>query len=161
MQSADIISCPTPFRRLLRFRFDMPWPLTNREAVVSVVGIPVPYNRSALLVIRSVEGSRYLNFKIPDTSEGEVRIDINICCVNIVYKGPEDTHLSLIVRSDPKIAMLPQFLINFATKHVMYYMMDTIREKVRNYPGSEYERRVRQNPEYYASFHSKLSDFRP
>mmetsp|Transcript_19528 Transcript_19528/g.35709 ORF Transcript_19528/g.35709 Transcript_19528/m.35709 type:complete len:282 (-) Transcript_19528:1212-2057(-) len=159
VKSADVICMPTPYRRLLRFRFDMPWPVTDREAVVSVVGIPVPYNRSALLVIRSVDGSNYLSFPIPDTSEGDVRIDINICCVNIVYNGPEETHLSLIVRSDPKIAMLPKFLINFATKHVMYYLMDTIREKVKNYAGSEYERRVMQNPQYYTTFHNKLSTF--
>jgi hypothetical protein len=137
----------------------MPWPLTDREAVVSVVCIPVPYNRSLLLVIRSVEGSRYLGYSVPGPGEGEVRIDINICCLNIVYNGPGDTHLSLIVRSDPKIAMMPKFLINFATKHVMYYLMDTIREKVRNYAGSEYQRRVMQNAQYYADMHSKLHTF--
>jgi hypothetical protein len=159
IKSADILCNPTPYRRLLRLRFDMPWPVTNREAVVSVIGIPVPYNKSALLVIRSADGSRYLNFSIPDPLEGDERIDISICCVNIVYDGPEDTHLSLIVRSDPKIAMMPQFLINFATKHVMYYLMDTIREKVKNYSGSEYERRVKQNPDYYNTFFEKLSSF--
>jgi hypothetical protein len=35
--------------------------------------------------------------------------------------------MSLITESDPKISLVPQWLLNYCTKHTMYYFMDNVK----------------------------------
>ena len=49
-------------------------------------------------------------------------------------------------------------LINFGTKHIMYYVMDKLRTKIMNFEGSVYEERVREKPEYYDYIQKTISE---
>lgn len=49
-------------------------------------------------------------------------------------------------------------LINFGAKHIMYYVMDKLRNKIENFDGSVYEERVRAKPEYYDFLQKTISE---
>jgi hypothetical protein len=110
---------------------------------------------SALVVLRSVS-SKYFGVEVPPLIQGQVRVDLHIGCINIERRSATETHLSLIIRSDPHLMMIPTWLMNFGIKHFIYYFMDRIREKAQQYPGSEHEQRVNSKPEYYGAIQARM-----
>jgi len=126
IKDSTILGEPSPFRKCFHYNFNFPWPLSSRDAVLIATGIPIPQNKSAMLVIRSMNDS-YLGVDVPTLDSKTVRIDIQIGGMNIMMKGPNKTQLSLIMQSDPHIRFIPQKLINFCCKHTLYYFMDSIK----------------------------------
>jgi hypothetical protein len=159
VKEAKQLAMPSPFRRLLQYRLKLPWPVSNRECVVSVCGIPVPSEQSVLIVLRSHHAPSYLGFHVPPPLKKEVRMDLSEGCVNITYLGPSRSRVTFIIRSDPHLTLLPQSLINYGTKKVMHHLMAAIRQKVLNYAGSEYEARVKGNPAYYRAIAERIGEY--
>jgi len=44
---------------------------------------------------------------------------------------------------------MPQWLINFGLKYIMYYLMVSLRNSLKQLSGSQYEQRLKQRSEYY------------
>lgn len=155
IESSTILAHPTSFTRLLWYRMNLPWPCSDRDIVVSAIGIPIPENRSVLINIKSVKTPTFLNTSIPPPAGSDIRIDMSVGCINLMILEPGVTQVSLISHSDPHLAFLPQSLINFGTKHGIFFFMRMLREKAKNFKGSEFERRVNEKSDYY----KKIEDF--
>jgi len=69
-----------------------------------------------MMIIKSANEESYLGVDIPAPEGSDVRLDVELCCCNIRVISPEETHISLIICSDPKINWVPDWLINWATK---------------------------------------------
>lgn len=143
---------------MIRYELDIPWPCSNRDLIVTALGLPFEEASSALIILKSVEGS-YFGVDVPTTPKDQVRVDLHIGCINIGFRGPSETHLTFIVRSDPHLALIPSWLMNFGIKHFIHYFMFRIREKCTEYDGSEFERRVKANPGYYAEIQHRISQY--
>lgn len=83
LQTANELGTPTNFRKVLYYEFKTPWPCSNRNAVLAGVGIPVPDEKSALLMLRSIKSDRFLGVNLPEERPGFVTIDLHLCCINI------------------------------------------------------------------------------
>mmetsp|Transcript_22890 Transcript_22890/g.3768 ORF Transcript_22890/g.3768 Transcript_22890/m.3768 type:complete len:84 (-) Transcript_22890:136-387(-) len=81
------------------------------------------------MIIKSVNTDSYLGVPIPPPEEDDIRIDVDLCCFNIRVIGPEETHVSLLICSDPKISWIPETLINWGTKQFIVTFMDMIRKR--------------------------------
>ena len=68
---------------------------------------------------------------------------------------PERTQISMVIHSNPHLALIPQSLINFGTKQGIYLFMNMLRENAMNFKGSEFERRVNEKSDYY----KKINEF--
>ena len=54
VNTAEHISKPSNFRNLVYYRFDVPWPASDRDMVVCANGIPIPENDSVLIVLQGL-----------------------------------------------------------------------------------------------------------
>ncbi|CAG9321087.1 unnamed protein product [Blepharisma stoltei] len=156
LKDAKCLGRPSIFRRIIHYFFDLPWPVTNRDMVVSAVGIPIPENSSTLMILRSIdEYSSFLDINIP-TSEG-VRITMNYACLNITYISPNESQISLIARCDPHMSLIPTFLVNYVTKHGILYFLQSVREQCQQYEGSVHQEYVNANPGYYEEVMKRIN----
>ena len=155
LKDAVCLSQPTKFRRIIQYKFKLPWPANDMDMVVSAVGIPIPENNSILIILRSLDAvSDILDVSIP-RPEGS-RLTLTIGCLNLTYLGPEQTQVSLIAKSNPHMPIIPIQLINYATKHGVYYFMEAVRDKANQFSGSVFEELVRNNPEYYQEIKDRI-----
>lgn len=154
LDDARILGTPSMFRRIIHYFFKLPWPIENRDAVVSAAAIPIPENKSVLIVLKSIERPEYMEVAIPETNT--VRMTIKQACLNITYVSEEETQISLIARCDVKLALIPISVVNFATKHGVFYFMQQVRKMSDEYKGSKYEELVETKPQYYGEIKNRF-----
>ena len=154
LHGARVLGTPSKFRRVIQYFFKLPWPVNDRDMIVSAVGIPIPENNSALILLRSINAGNYLDISIPEAET--VRMNLSVGCLNVNYISPNETQISLIARCDPKLALIPQSLVNYGTKHGIFYFMEAIKKKCDEYTGSEHEEIVNTHPEYYEEIRRRI-----
>jgi hypothetical protein len=155
LRDAECLSQPTKFRRIIQYKFKLPWPANDMDMVVSAVGIPIPDNKSALIILKSLDTmSEFLGVSIPHP-EG-TRLTLTIGCLNLTYLEPDKTQVSLIAKSNPHMPIIPIQLINYATKHGVYYFMEAVRKKAEDFKGSVFEELVINNPDYYQEIKERI-----
>ena len=164
LRQAGVIFAPSKFRQIIKYRLSLPWPIEERQMLLECVGIPIVHAKSILIVFRTPPEASYLGFTIPHIGSEEHRIDVPLGCINILYIDPNTSLVTIIDRANAYIVMspqplVPQNVINFGTKHIVYYMMKRIRECSESYEGSEYEQRVQDNPQYYAEIQRRISEY--
>jgi hypothetical protein len=101
----------------------------------------IPVNKSAMIILRGFD-EPFLGHENPPENPSHVRVEVELGCVNIMYKSENQTQVSLIFNNDPKLALIPKSLVNFVTKKILYYFMKSIEAEVLAYPGSVHEQRV-------------------
>lgn len=158
IQAFEMIAEPTRFIKLLQYTLDLPWPVSNRDVCLSCQGVAIGQNKSCLIVLSDLE-EPFLGNPPVEVAQGSVRINIPIGCINIMYRGPESTQVSLIINAQPHVALIPQWLINWSTKQVFFWFMNSIREQVFKFKGSEYETRVEQRAEYYEELKKRIHKY--
>lgn len=158
LKDAKCLGQPSAFRRIIHYFFDLPWPVTDRDMVISAVGVPIPENNSVLMVLRGLDefaNSSFLGVPIPEAAG--VRITCKIACLNVCILGPNEIQISIIAKVDPHMHLIPQQLINYATKHGVYYFLQAVKERCENYAGSVHEDCVNANPGYYQEVVSRIN----
>ena len=158
LSDVKILGEPTKYRRILNYKFNLPWPVSDREASVLGRGMPLIDSRGLVIMLKTVERN-YLGTDIPGASEGSVKVDISLSCIYIQYPQENKCSISLIIRSDPKLSLIPQWLINYGTKQVAHIFVKNLREYATKFAGSEFEDRVKARPEFYNDIRKKLEDY--
>ena len=103
LSDSEILAAPTTFRRLVKYVYDVPWPVTNREALLQCVGFPLAESRAALLAVRSPTSSSFLGFPIPPPNPTIVRCEIPVGCAKITCLEPQLTHMMVAGHADIKL----------------------------------------------------------
>ena len=155
LENARVLGTPSKFRRVIQYFMKLPWPVENRDMMVSAIGIPIPQNKSVLIVLKSIETPSYLEVEVPPPSN--VRIDLKLGCLNVTYVSANETQISMITRCDPKLALVPAAIINYATKHGVFYFMEAIKKMCDEYSGSQHEELVNANPGYYQEIRDRIN----
>lgn len=106
LSDAEILAAPTTFRRLVRYVYDVPWPVTSREAVLHCVGFPLLESRAALLTARSLYESSFLGFPIPLPDQHVVRCDVSVACAKVTVLEAELTHMMVAGHVDIRLVSL-------------------------------------------------------
>jgi hypothetical protein len=120
----------------------------------------MPQNRSILLLIQDLaQLTSYLGCPLPPPDPHTVRITMHHCCINLMQTSETQTQLSFIVRSDPKIALLPDSVRNWGAKQAIFSFMQAMKEQCRKFEGSEYERRMQKRPEFYNELRNRAARY--
>jgi len=149
LKEVHVLAEPTQTRKFALYNFWFPWPLSDRECMLEFVAIPVAAEKAACIVMRTPKSNSYMNSEIPPVADGKKRMTMNIGCLYAQSLSPTQSRIVFIAQVNPNISFLPGWLINFGTKHIMYYLMDTLRNKIMNFNGSIYETRVNERRGYY------------
>lgn len=79
-------------------------------------------------------------------------------CVGFEYLNESQCRLRVLLQVDPKLKLIPMFLINYSTKIVLLEMMRIINEKSIKL-DEEYKKRIRENKDgLYKEIKSRLSE---
>ena len=135
----------------MRYSFWFPWPLSNRECYLEFSAYPVPEEQSLLIIMRSPKDS-YLDFQLPEVTPDTERMSVSLGCLLVQYISPSLTKVTILVQANATVirqSLLPDWLLNFGKKQMMYFLMDALRISVMSFTGSEYENRVQTRPEFY------------
>lgn len=150
IKHATAVAHPSTFRWVNWYQMNLPWPVSNRDTLLACVGIPMPQNNSVLIIMHDLGGQKqYMGVELPEPVSGDVRMKMEFCCVNVMRKDEAETQISVILRADPKIRLLPHSVLNYCTKQAMFFFMQEMRAQCSTFATSEYAQRVQGNSQYY------------
>ncbi|CAG9319875.1 unnamed protein product [Blepharisma stoltei] len=153
LKQVTVFESPSRTRKFARYNFWFPWPLSDRECMLEFAAFPIVSEKAICIVMRSPKSDNYMNFDIPPPAEGKKRMFMNIGCLYAQVISPTQTKIIFIAQANANIFLLPRWLINFGTKHIMYYLMDTLRNKILNFQGSIYEEKMNEKRDFYEFMH--------
>jgi hypothetical protein len=142
-------------KKLTKYHFWFPWPLSDRQCLIAFSAFPLLDRKALMITMRTPqEGGLYYNREIPEAKNGEVRMKINLGCLYAESVGDGMCKIVFVVSADGNIVsiiqrFLPNWLVNYGTKTIMYYLMAKLRDKMEHVEGSVYEDRMRNRPGMY------------
>eukprot|EP00831_Metopus_contortus_P027291 TRINITY_DN22980_c0_g1_i2.p2 TRINITY_DN22980_c0_g1~~TRINITY_DN22980_c0_g1_i2.p2 ORF type:complete len:134 (+),score=16.37 TRINITY_DN22980_c0_g1_i2:166-567(+) len=86
-----------------------------------------------------------------------VILDVHCGLLYLKYINEFQTLFKGIFNVDPHMSVVPQWLINFAMKKVIFMLLGIIQEKCRGFPGSIYEERVKTDTHLYDEIRKRLN----
>lgn len=153
---AKKISSYSLFRWLVRIRMKMPVTIANRECYLVGFGTVIAGTTSAILPFRSVV-DQYYGFKPPEEESDFKRIVINYGFFHIKYIDENSCEVTNCYNVDPKVPVLPIFLLNTFLKELGYYIMNDLRTQVEK-AGEIYDERIKENKVFYDKLWNVLQE---
>ena len=161
MKEVHIISEPSKTRKLVKYLFDFPWPLAARHCFLEFNAVPV--EKGVVITMKTPVG-KYLQEDLPALERGATQMWVRVGCIHVEFVNENETRIIFLISADGNIVrniqrFLPNFLLNFGTKHIMFYMMEEFRNKIGALKGSIYEERIKQRHEYYEFLRRMMRDY--
>lgn len=149
------------FCKTLQVAVDMPWPLSGRDVVIDGRGVDLLDDELGAIAImmRELHADTYADLAVPEPPRGYVRMGVQQCGAMIRPLTSELTYLEAIFSVDPKLAVVPDWLINFFTKKLTHMGVSLFRTQCRNIPCSQFEDRQRAKPRLYADVRARVERF--
>ncbi|CAN6810200.1 unnamed protein product [Brassica oleracea] len=113
--------CLQKFRineQIFLVRVKVPWPMTNREAIVQFFLFEYFKDGLVIILLNSLSASEEESICISDEGGNAVRIDL-VGGVAIQRVSPERSYLRYIVEFDIKLDLIPPSLINFMSRQLL------------------------------------------
>jgi hypothetical protein len=158
VDSVKLLDIVSGFRKLIWYKFNIPWPASNRDMVVNAFGITIPENNSIMLILRNISTPSFLGREIPPPDPGHVRIELKTGLLNFMKRGENQTQVSFISHSDPHVAAVPETLLNWCTQTGIYYFIKSMQDQTNNFAGSVFQQRVNSNPDFYQHINDVLKE---
>ena len=137
-----------------------PWPFKSRDAVLHAHGCDrLQQHRQITVVVDSLpqEASDQSTLwgSIPGPEDDDVRIDIKGGVLFEVTTASTCT-IRMLWNVDPKIPLVPSWLVNLITRNFAHIGMGRFRRMVREIEGTEYETRIEGNATLYRFLADRL-----
>ncbi len=137
------------FRWLVQIRLKMPFPVTNREMIAMCFGCVDPQERSIFMPFRSVSEQHYGLFQVPQEDKNFLRIEIIFGFFHITYLDEETVQVINCYNVDPKVSLIPWFLLNTFLREISYYIMNDLKKHIEEVDFAIYEERIKRNKKFY------------
>jgi hypothetical protein len=135
-------------RWLARSKIKMPLTLTNRELYLMGFGIFLKKENMIFLPLYSPDEGEFK--EIEKETKDYVRIKMNLGFYCVKYLDDKHCELFSCFNVDPKVSMVPWFVINNVTKEFGYYLMRDFRKAAEdNSLVKEYAERIDKFKEFY------------
>ena len=83
LSSSTVLSESSMYRKKIRYRYKLPWPLSNRQSILDLTCIPVPELNAVLLLLNTCQSS--------ERSEEDINyIEMNLPCCGLWISSLED-----------------------------------------------------------------------
>jgi len=148
------------FRKTVHCEIQIPWPFNDRDGVFHGYGTTLPEMKSVIVVIRSLNTENkkeYLDCKLPEPRKSShVRVTLEYGCMFFRYIDENTCLFRAIFNADPHMTYIPQWLINFGLKTVVYMILGNVKDKSEKFEGTELEKRVKENKYLYDEIRKRL-----
>jgi len=136
-------------RWMVRICLNMPVTFTNREIIAMGFGYLDPKDNTILMPFRSVNDEYYKFLQPPAEDPNYVRIEIIFGFFRIKYIDEQTIEVINCYNVDPKVPVIPWFLLNTFIREISYYIMEDFKNQIENVDFSIYEERINKNRVFY------------
>jgi hypothetical protein len=98
-----VIAEPTITRKLARFHFWFPWPMSDRQCIIEFNALPIPEKNACMITMRTPLSENYLDRKIPQFDDGEVQMSVRTGCLYAQSLDENTTKIVFVVNADGNI----------------------------------------------------------
>jgi hypothetical protein len=145
----------SPFRWIIHTKVKMPITFTNRDMLAVGTGILNKEEKNVLLCFQSRD--RLLGKKLPEETSKYKRIECIYGFYHIQHIKDDIFHITNGINIDPKIPILPWFVLNQCIKESCYYIMEGLKKQIENPKAFEtYSKRRDEKSEFYNLLKDKL-----
>lgn len=155
-EKVDALKYYSNFRLLTWSRLKMPLSFQNREILAKGIGIAVPTEKSVMIAMESIVDKEYLGTLVPPETNNYTRIQLVYGFYLITYIDENTCELTLATNVDPKIQIIPWFILNAFLKEVAYYIVLNFKTRIENIDKSIYEKRREKRSEFYDKIEKKI-----
>ncbi len=148
------------FRKTVHCEVDFPWPFNSREGVLHGYGTALPEEKAVMVILRTLppELRKHLDCVLPvQKEEKSVGLTVYCGCFYFKYIDENTCFYRSIFNTNPHMSLVPDMVLNFAMKKVVFSMLKRIQERCSQFEGSAYEKRVRENSYLYDEIRRRLS----
>eukprot|EP01028_Stygiella_incarcerata_P012121 TRINITY_DN7289_c0_g2_i1.p1 TRINITY_DN7289_c0_g2~~TRINITY_DN7289_c0_g2_i1.p1 ORF type:complete len:386 (+),score=129.66 TRINITY_DN7289_c0_g2_i1:71-1159(+) len=156
-------------RQLGHFRMGLPWPFSDRDAVVYGYGVDLLKEHNRIVIFtKSVVDYEGLEFipaelestkeQIPDEDKKVVRMQVHMAGIILEVIDEGRTRLLGIMNADPQMAWVPYWLLNFIARNVIHVLIRRLRKRAASLHGTSHEERLIQNKEVYGFLRNRLRE---
>ena len=103
LKQVDIYATPTITRKLTKYHFWFPWPVSDRHCILDFNAVPLPSRKATLITMKTPTSENYLNMKIPALAKDEVRMWVRVGCLYAEYVDVNKTRVIFMINSDMNI----------------------------------------------------------
>ncbi|GAM22793.1 hypothetical protein SAMD00019534_059680 [Acytostelium subglobosum LB1] len=150
LKDATQLADDSRFRKAIYCRVSCPWPVDDRDIVVYGYGIDLLEESNKVVVFaRSFEDGDFEGVDLPDVPTKTVRVDTKISGFVMQPISPTQTFVQVVSLTDPKMAFIPYWLLNFITNQFAHYLFVSLRRQTKSVASSPvYQERIKTNPLY-------------
>jgi hypothetical protein len=189
LKESSVIGKISKTKLLADFKMNMPWPITNRDCVLSVTGVDCMdrkddgTNPQIVCMLESRGGGEdtYNGQPVSAETDGFVRCDIIRGCVVLTpaetrsaaaddtaaaegegaAAGGAGTFVQIMCSVDPKLTMVPVWLINMVMRNFAFLILVQLRTTATTVQGTVYEQRIQKNREFYGFVERRMAECLP
>jgi len=155
-EEVNKLSEVTKFRWLMQVKIKMPLAFSNRDVVINGFGVINNEQKSILMPFKSVD--HFLDQHIPPETLNHKRIYLHFGFYNIQFLSKNKYIVSCAFNIDPKVPIIPWFILNNVMNKMTYYIIDGLRKQIYSEKSKEiYLRRVEEKKEFYEALRSALN----
>ncbi|KYQ96841.1 hypothetical protein DLAC_04147 [Tieghemostelium lacteum] len=152
LKEAKLLGEDNRFKKLIYARSVCPWPVSDRDVCLFGYGVDMLEEHDKIMVIaRSVRDGDLdgISWKLPDPIKNVVRVDTKISGFTITPISETQTLVQVVSLTDPRMAMMPYWLLNFVTTQFCHYLFVMLRKQSKSVQSSKhYKTAIETNPVY-------------
>ena len=146
------------FRWLVQIRLKMPVTITNREMIAMGFGCINPEDSTIFMPFCSVNQQHYDFLQVPSENKDFLRIEIIFGFFHIKYIDEETVEVINCYNVDPKVPVIPWFLLNTFLREISYYIMSDLKKQIEDVDFAIYEERISRNRKFYDNIIETLKE---
>ncbi len=151
-----ILGIHSPFRLLTLCQLKMPLFIHGRDIIAMGIGIPCSEEKSVMLALRSLSVDSFLGTEIPKETSDFIRIILNFGFYLLTYIDENTTEFSMGINIDPKVDMIPWFILNTFLKEVAYYIALNFKERMEKLDTTIYDKRREERKDFYKKIEERI-----
>jgi len=157
VKNSEVLFDPRENRRLLRYQYDLPWPLVNRESILAAKYIPMEELKSILIVMGSPRYSDYLGFTLP-SPEKKTRMTIPLGGTLLKATENNECEIMFFSKTNTAVKFIPKAILNYITKSMFFNMMSELKNQAEKFDSGVYFDRVKEKQEFYGRMKAIFHD---
>jgi hypothetical protein len=153
MKSGSELKVINKATKIVHLELSFPPPISNREGYFFGCGYDrLQKNGTIFMAVNSIHNdpkiAKIYEVEIPGTSK-HVRMDVKYFAFEVILQSREKALIKAVANADPKLKFVPMSFINWTIRKFSYLLMERLIHKAKNFKGSPWEKRIRENPAFY------------
>eukprot|EP01091_Cochliopodium_minus_P003876 TRINITY_DN13829_c0_g1_i1.p1 TRINITY_DN13829_c0_g1~~TRINITY_DN13829_c0_g1_i1.p1 ORF type:complete len:335 (+),score=89.36 TRINITY_DN13829_c0_g1_i1:2-1006(+) len=155
LEKSDIIKEVSKFSKVVYVKMGLPV-ISDREAYLIGYGVDLLEHDCILIIARDVTPAEME--KVPPPSGNDVRLEVAFAAFLFQPLKENVTRFQFFGNADPKLSIIPYWLINWGVKTMAPYFFDIFKKQSTNLPEI-YHKRIEENQFLYGDLKQRVSDY--